>query len=344
MVTRRELHDLVWSKPMTKVADGFGVSGSYMARVCLTLHVPCPPRGYWAKLAAGKVPAPTPLPGARPGDPEVWTKDERLLPQGMRKPSILRRKDVLRSGDRPDQHPLLLGARETLPELPVGERRGIPQAVQDEAAGHHGEQIGTGSGTWFRKSAFSCPRQGGFSVAFAANHEPLQRATIEKREVPLGRKEQPGHEYPTRWSPYQITRTYCGNTAIGLAIIEMMEEHEFRYVGGRYGREDMFPQSRSRNLTRDRWISRREVPSGRLRLVAYSPYPNTEYSREWQETRKKSLSTRISSIIRDIRLMVPEVEARRVEAIRQAEIWQRELEIRMDSGAGKRTARNPSSR
>ncbi len=109
MVTRRELHDLVWSKPMTKVAEGFGVSGSYMARVCLTLHVPCPPRGYWAKLAAGRAPAPTPLPDARPGDPEVWTKDERLLPRGMRKPSILRRKDVLRR-DRPDRHPLLLGA------------------------------------------------------------------------------------------------------------------------------------------------------------------------------------------------------------------------------------------
>lgn len=61
MVTRQELYDLVWAKPMTKVAEEFGVSGSYMARVCLTLNVPRPERGYWAKLAVGKAAPPEPL-------------------------------------------------------------------------------------------------------------------------------------------------------------------------------------------------------------------------------------------------------------------------------------------
>ncbi|MDK1389594.1 hypothetical protein QN224_29885 [Sinorhizobium sp. 8-89] len=67
-MTREELYELVWSKPMTEVAKDFDVSGSYMARVCTVLNVPRPERGYWAKLAVGKAPARERLPEAQPGD------------------------------------------------------------------------------------------------------------------------------------------------------------------------------------------------------------------------------------------------------------------------------------
>ena len=33
MLSRKELYDLVWAEPMTKVAQRFDVSGSYMARL-----------------------------------------------------------------------------------------------------------------------------------------------------------------------------------------------------------------------------------------------------------------------------------------------------------------------
>ena len=54
MIAREELYELIWSMPMTKVAEKFSVSGSYMARVCSVLAVPRPERGYWAKLEFGK--------------------------------------------------------------------------------------------------------------------------------------------------------------------------------------------------------------------------------------------------------------------------------------------------
>lgn len=59
MVSRDELYRLVWSKPMTKVAAQFDVSGSYLARICALLNVPRPERGYWAKLEFGKAPPQT---------------------------------------------------------------------------------------------------------------------------------------------------------------------------------------------------------------------------------------------------------------------------------------------
>jgi hypothetical protein len=53
-LTRRELYDLVWSKPITKLAADFGISDVGLAKICDRYRVPSPSRGYWAKLEAGK--------------------------------------------------------------------------------------------------------------------------------------------------------------------------------------------------------------------------------------------------------------------------------------------------
>src|SRR5215831_12145342 len=54
VLTRRELYDLVWAKPTSKVASEFGISDRGLAKLCARHKVPVPPRGYWARLAAGK--------------------------------------------------------------------------------------------------------------------------------------------------------------------------------------------------------------------------------------------------------------------------------------------------
>lgn len=53
-LTREELYDLVWARPMTQVAQDFQISDRAMAKVCAKKQVPVPPRGYWAKKNAGK--------------------------------------------------------------------------------------------------------------------------------------------------------------------------------------------------------------------------------------------------------------------------------------------------
>lgn len=77
-LTREALYALVWAEPMLKVAIRFGVSSSYMARVCTLLHVPRPERGHWAKLAVGKASRPPALPDVRPGDHLAWSRDGLL--------------------------------------------------------------------------------------------------------------------------------------------------------------------------------------------------------------------------------------------------------------------------
>jgi hypothetical protein len=102
MVSRDELHRLVWSEPMTKVAERFKVSGSCMARVCTLLDVPRPARGYWAKLAVGKAPPPEPLPDARPGDPLSWSNDG-MLPASPKPRQPPRRRPAAEEKRRQDE-------------------------------------------------------------------------------------------------------------------------------------------------------------------------------------------------------------------------------------------------
>jgi len=52
--TREELYELVWSKPMIKLAKEFGLSDKGLSKKCKKHKIPVPPVGYWVKLQNGK--------------------------------------------------------------------------------------------------------------------------------------------------------------------------------------------------------------------------------------------------------------------------------------------------
>lgn len=111
------LNELVWSERMLKVAARFGVSSSYMARVCTQLNVPRPERGYRAKLAVGRAQKQPKLSDPRPGELLEWTRDgtppkvERSLPIP---PEKTRRKPKINTDFRMVQHLLKAGAKSLL--------------------------------------------------------------------------------------------------------------------------------------------------------------------------------------------------------------------------------------
>ena len=51
---RAQLFERVWSEPVAKLAAEWGISGPGLKKVCRKLQIPVPPRGYWAKLKAGR--------------------------------------------------------------------------------------------------------------------------------------------------------------------------------------------------------------------------------------------------------------------------------------------------
>lgn len=63
---RVKLYDEVWTLPLRTLSRRYGVSDVALHKTCNKLHVPLPPAGYWAKLAAGKpVELRPPLPPVR---------------------------------------------------------------------------------------------------------------------------------------------------------------------------------------------------------------------------------------------------------------------------------------
>lgn len=59
---REKLYEEVWAKPVVDVAAQYGVSDVAIHKICKSLNVPVPPRGYWSKIRAGARPKKTPLP------------------------------------------------------------------------------------------------------------------------------------------------------------------------------------------------------------------------------------------------------------------------------------------
>ncbi|HEX5263561.1 MAG TPA: TetR family transcriptional regulator, partial [Phenylobacterium sp.] len=51
-MSRRALFDLVWSKPLTVVAEDLSITRNGLAKVCDRLLIPYPGRGYWSKQKA----------------------------------------------------------------------------------------------------------------------------------------------------------------------------------------------------------------------------------------------------------------------------------------------------
>jgi hypothetical protein len=52
-LTREQLFDLIWLKPLTTIAADLGISDVALLKRCRKLNLPTPRRGYWAKVAAG---------------------------------------------------------------------------------------------------------------------------------------------------------------------------------------------------------------------------------------------------------------------------------------------------
>lgn len=70
-VTRQALYDQIWSMPVSRACRTYGLSDVGLAKICDQWGIPCPPRGYWAKVRNGhrvRQPKLNPIPE---GDPVV---------------------------------------------------------------------------------------------------------------------------------------------------------------------------------------------------------------------------------------------------------------------------------
>ena len=325
-ITRADLYELVWSMPMTKVAEKFQVSGSYLARICTALRVPRPERGYWAKLAAGKAGKAPPLPDAQPGDLVVWLRADGLPAPVVPIPRPTA--DLQPRVKRPIRpvtgtHGLIRGAKEYFlagREVKESEHlKPYKKLLVDVTASGAGLDKALG----FANRLFNALESAGYRVLLAPSDAQLRREDVYEKEVPppaKGRRSDP-YGYSRLWRPNQPTVVYVGSLPFGLSIVEMTEAVEVRYVNGKFVRASEYtPLKPSRRYAGHSWTSTDDLPSGRLRLIIYSPYPSVSWSTTFQETKKRSLASDIPQIIKTLKNSVGIVIEKLQEAERQAEI------------------------
>jgi hypothetical protein len=144
VLTRQELHDLVWSQPMNQLAKEFNLSAFEFAKICQRFAIPRPQSGHWQKVAVGKAQKQPELPSAPQGvsdqirfirdlaqqaepipsaEVAVWIEQERdpakkiLVPTTLSRyhPLVRATKNELESHS--DNHHGLRWSREALPLL-----------------------------------------------------------------------------------------------------------------------------------------------------------------------------------------------------------------------------------
>jgi hypothetical protein len=265
-VSREKLYEEVWREPMLKVAKSYGVSSSYLARICMKLNVPRPERGYWAKLAAGhKVEVP-PLPEAPPDHDLTWCRSGVIDPIKnviQPKPFLARKRPVGRKGQAPVDsiYRLICGARELFlkgRETGNGYLKPFKWNLVDIITSR--ENIDTALN--IANTVFLEFENRSWEVKLEAYNKQFRRPEVDDR--PGGGK--PRYEV-SHWSPGRSTIVYLGSVAVGLTLIEDSHEVEVVYVDGKY----IPTKNLKKSQVASRWPTKRDLPSGRFRLRAYSP-------------------------------------------------------------------------
>ena len=325
-ISRDELYEQVWTTPLDHLGKKFGVSGSYLARVCDALRVPRPPVGYWQKKSVGKAKPRPELPVALPGDQLTWSKDRQLAAPRRSRAQPDTSDSAATKLTRTRCHAFLVGVDEHFRKsrrIEEGEflrpyKLLLPDIVASETSLVKAIDLAN--------EVFSALKRKGHRVLFAPPDQRMRRASIEERETPGKDRRYGRYSTASIWSPHRPTITYIGSTPIGLALTEMTERVALRYMNGKYFREDsdQVRFARPHQLTNS-WISEHDRPCDRFRLVAYSPLHGVDWSETWQETTENSLRSMIPEIILRLEASTDKLQALMTaaekEAARQQHEW-----------------------
>jgi len=70
-LTRKELYDLVWAEPLSRLAKKYKISDNGLRKICKRMNIPIPAMGHWQKVQYGKKVDITKLPVKYEGKDEI---------------------------------------------------------------------------------------------------------------------------------------------------------------------------------------------------------------------------------------------------------------------------------
>ncbi|MFK3780951.1 hypothetical protein [Agrobacterium sp. NPDC089420] len=333
-LTRSELFRKVCELPLSKLGPELETTGTALAAICKQYQIPYPGSGYWTRKSLGLAPDLPILPEGPDDTIEIATRV--VTPRKPRAPrSEAAPSTKIKSGPkhrRSEHHSLLFGVEEHFRKTRAADKgeflrpwkRLLPDIISSQEMLPQALTIAN--------KLYLAFSEVGVNVQIAAAAENLSRIQIEEREVELKDRKYGRYSFGTIWAPDRPTVVFIDNVPIGLTVTEMTERVTMRYVNGDYYREDskLVRSLKSWQLTHS-WTTEQDLPSGRFRIVAYSPKRGVDWTHQWQDSESEEVSNKIPEIVQALRatkgkllaMMLAEDEAEVKRKKEQEEEWER---------------------
>lgn len=331
---RSELYSRVCNAPLSKLAPELGLTGTALAAVCRRHQIPYPGSGYWTRKSLG---LPAELPALPDGlDDIIEIMAVTPKPRKQKAPEAntrLERRSDARTR-RLEHHPLLFGAEEHLRKSRAAKdgeflrpyKRILPDVISSEAGLLRALSIAN--------DLYVALEWQGYRVHIAPAGEGHRRISVQEQEVERKDRKYGRYSSGSIWGPDRPTIFHIDTVPIGLVITEMTERVTMRYINGDYHREDskLVRSMKAWQLTHS-WTTEQDMPSGRFRIIAYSPKNGVDWSLSWQDTETEPLAKAIPKIVETIRasrdklqtLMAAEDEAEARRKKEREDEWERYL-------------------
>jgi hypothetical protein len=330
-LSRSKLYELVWSKPVTELAKDFGISDVALAKRCRAINIPLPPRGYWARIAAGQKPKRPALPpfgtsspAKRPfSGPQARERPQAASPAHL--PSYVTTRDadgqlsdepaVKFDPDRttPGASPTISLADTVLPTVGVAPTTSLAAATNIvKRTARHYKHPDRADLTFTRGEAH------GPILRVAAAPETLERALLFADTflraaaeqgwhlVPPEEPEPSRYEYSSAPKPSptgpQFAELEVDGKRIQFQIEERYELRDLPCTATEIARQKRDPYFRPERRTETVW-------SGRLRFKR--PRPDYFYhldGKSWFETKTRTLDVLIPCILADLRAVATRMQ------------------------------------
>lgn len=308
-ISRRELYERVCQSPSSKIAPDFSISGTALAAICQRHRVPYPGSGYWTRKALGLATELPSLPDGIDETIEILAAPAKPKPKRLEGEAAAPKRKRISRLPLPPRHPILFGVEEHFRKTRAAERgeflrpykRILPDVRSSEASLSRALSIAN--------DVYVALRDQQLDVRISQAGDDLHGIHVDEQEVALKDRRYGRYHSGGIWSPDRPTVFTIGAVPIGLALIEMTERVTIRYFGGDYHREDSHAIRSARPWQlANSWTTEQDMPSGRFRLVAYSPKRNVDWLLRWQEADGRTLQALIPAIIEELKVSVEEVQ------------------------------------
>ncbi|WP_244486845.1 hypothetical protein [Aureimonas sp. Leaf324] len=317
---------------MSKIAPDFSISGTALAAICHKHRIPYPGSGYWTRKGLGLAVELPPLPDSIDETIEIMAAPAKPRLKRLEGEAAASTRKRASRPPLPPRHPILFGVEEHFRKTRAAERgeflrpykRILPDVRSSEASLSRALSIAN--------DVYVALRDQQLDVRIAQAGDDLHGIHVDEQEVALKDRRYGRYHSGGIWSPDRPTVFTIGAVPIGLALIEMTERVTMRYYGGDYHREDSHTIRSARPWQlANSWTTEQDMPSGRFRLVAYSPKRNVDWSLRWQEADGRTLQTLTAAIVEELkasadrvqRLMDAEERAAAERAREAKERWER---------------------